>query len=358
MFKTLDRYVVKEMLVPLILGTLVVVVMFQANWLIALYKEFQLDRVPPGAILQYILLKTPGFLQLTLPVGVALASSLAVSRMARESELTAIRGAGAPIRRIVVPIMFMGALVAGVNFFIGDYVMPRTEPRAKQLQTEIGMLGTLQPIKQNVMINLDRYAAFFGSVVANQERIDLDDILLIERKGSEDILLVTAKRGVYENGLWTIQEPVTVALRGGTVLTFEPKKDPLIIRERISVPQFFLTPQPEEQTTRQLLVLMSEARKQGRETTWLEVALHMKIAVPLTCLVFALTGPVMAVAFVRRGPFVGVLLSLLVVLLYYNLFVISTQILGRNAWVAPWLAAWAPNLLLLFMGAIWLRKLE
>lgn len=346
------------MFVPLVMGTLLVVVMFQANWLIALYKDFQLDRVPPSAILQYILLKTPGFLQLTLPVGVALASSLAISRLARESELAAIRVAGTPIRRVIVPVMVVGLLMSVLNFAIGDRVMPRTEPRAKQLQTEIGMLGTLQPIKQNVMINLDRYAAFFGSVVANQDRIDLDDILLIERRSNQDILLVSSDRGTYENGLWTIQKPVTVALRGGTVMTFEPKAEPLIIRERISVPQFFLTPDPEEQTTEQLLKILDEGRRIGRDTTWTEVVLHTKFSVPLTCFVFALTGSVMAVAFVRRGPFVGVLLSLLVVLIYYNLFVISTQILGRNAWIEPWVAAWTPNILLLTVGALWLRKLE
>lgn len=356
--KSLDRYVLKEMLVPLILGTVVVVVMFQANWLIALYKEFKLDRVPVAAILQYILLKTPGFLIMTLPVGMALASSLAISRLARESELTAIRGAGVPIRRILYPVLLLGLLVSAANFAVGEYVMPKSERKARQLQTEIGLLGSLQPIKQNVMIQLDRYAAYFGSVVANGDTITLTDILLVERRSSTELLLVRAPQGTYINGEWTIQKPVTITMSGATVVTFEPASKPMIIRERISVPQFFLTTQPDEQSVGEIRQAIDQGRKQFRETSNLEVALQVKYSVPATCLIFALTGPVLSVAFVRRGPFVGVLLSLVAVLVYYNLFIISTQILGRNGWVSPAVSAWVPNLILLVIGGLWLRKLE
>lgn len=356
--RTLDRYLIKEMIVPLLLGTLVVVVMFQANWLIALYREFKLDRVPAQAVAQYILLKTPGFLQMTLPVGIALASSLALSRLARESELTAIRGAGVPIRRILVPVLALGLLVSAANFAVGEYVMPRTEKRARQLQTEIGMLGSMQPLKQNVMISLDRYAAFFAGVSAQGDRIELNDITLIENRGNGETLVIRAPRGTYENGDWAIQQPTTLLFRGATVISFETATKPLRIFERISVPQFFLTQQAEEKTIEELRQSIDQGKRQRMDTTFAEVTLHSKYAVPASCLVFALTGPVMAIAFVRRGPFVGVLLSLVVTLLYYNLYIIGTQIIGRNGWLPPLASAWLPNLLLLIGGLLWLRRLE
>lgn len=74
--KTLDRYIIRELIVPFLIGTVAVVLMFQANTLIYMMKTYSVSNVPPLALAQIILYKTPDFLRMTLPVGMALASSL------------------------------------------------------------------------------------------------------------------------------------------------------------------------------------------------------------------------------------------------------------------------------------------
>ena len=53
-----------------------------------------------------------------------------------------------------------------------------------------------------------------------------------------------------------------------------------------------------------------------------------------------------------------VILLLLMVLLYYNVFVISTEIFGRNGWLSPLAAAWLPNLIFIIFAVLGLRRLE
>ena len=65
--KTLDRYIYRELVVPFLIGTIAVVLMFQANMLIYLFKNFSLSNVPTLAVLDMILYKTPYFLNMTLP---------------------------------------------------------------------------------------------------------------------------------------------------------------------------------------------------------------------------------------------------------------------------------------------------
>ena len=60
----------------------------------------------------------------------------------------------------------------------------------------------------------------------------------------------------------------------------------------------------------------------------------------------------------RNGGFVGVFLSIVIVLLYYNAFVISTEILSKIPQVPGWLAAWLPNILFIVAGVIAIRRLE
>src|SRR5579859_208265 len=108
----------RELLVPFLLGTVAVVLMFQANLLIFLFKTFSLSSVPISGIAKLLLYKTPFFLNMTLPVGTALATSLAMSRLTRESELTAFRAAGAPILRVMLPISLFGMLVGFANYYL------------------------------------------------------------------------------------------------------------------------------------------------------------------------------------------------------------------------------------------------
>ena len=139
-----------------------------------------------------------------------------------------------------------------------------------------------------------------------------------------------------------------------TLLTVEA----CVARLWISVPELFTQPQPEEQTAEQLKAQIEAGKRNRADTTALEVAYHVKFSVPAACLVFAITGPVFAVWLSRSGPFVGVLLSIVLVLLYWNFFVISTEIVGRNGWLPAWSAAWLPNMVFLALGLMALRRAE
>src|SRR5690349_4614246 len=106
--------------------------MFQANTLIYQLKTFSLSAVPIDGLLKLITYRTPEYLNLTLPVGMSLAASLAISRLTRESELTAMRAAGARILRVCMPIMAFGLLVSVGDYFITDRVMPKAASEARK----------------------------------------------------------------------------------------------------------------------------------------------------------------------------------------------------------------------------------
>lgn len=356
--KTVDRYVLKELIVPFLIGTLSVVLMFQANMLIFQLKTFSISAVPPEALMKLIIQKTPYFLNMTLPVGMSLAASLAISRLTRESELTAIRSAGARILRVCMPIMGFGIFVALGNFMLVERVMPKTEAEARQLQTQLAILGAAPEFKSNVVINLRNYAANIGSVSsAKDNTLQLNRILLFERPRVGEVVVISAETGTYRDGIWNIPGAIVWHVTGSTLTKMETGKD-VMINEPTTVENFFATPQAEEQTAEQLLKAIDEGKRAGWDTTRLQVAYHVRFAIPASCIIFALVAPVFAVWFARSGGFFGVLLSIILVFLYYNAHIISTEILGRNGWVSPWLAAWLPNLIFVAFGVLGIRRLE
>lgn len=356
--KILDRYVLRELVVPFLIGTLSVLLMFQANTLIFQLKTFSLSAVPPLALAQLILYKTPFFLTWTLPIAMSLTSSLAISRLAREAELTAMRGAGGSVLRVCMPVMAFGALVAVGLWYITERVMPQSQAAARKLETDLSVRGISPEFRSNVVVNLRNFTASFGSVTRGKGNVvQLSQILLFERPRVGEVVLYTAEQGEYRDGIWTLEDAKAWHIKGTTLTSFVPHKKP-VINDPISVESLFSPPGDDELTADQILAEIENGKKTGQDTTSLQVAYHSRFAVPATCLIFAVVGPIFAVWLARSGGFVGVLLSIVIVFLWYNAFIISTEILGRNALVPPWLAAWLPNILFAVFGILAIRRLE
>lgn len=358
--KKLDQYLIREMIVPFLIGTVTVVLMFQANTYIFLAKTLNLDNVPRKAVFQYIFFQTPTYLNMTLAVGMALGASLAFSRIARESELTALRASGARILRAIVPVMLFGVLVAFANFYMAERIMPSMTKRATELGYQIGVVAMTPDLKGNAVISLQNFTAAFGVVrKRGEDELDFDDAWLFEHptKGQERVYY--AKGGNYKSGLWTFNDTYVRMFDGLNVTAAQAKK--LTINQQILTESLFAPPIPEEETADELLQKIQLGRRTHSDPSLIkptEVKYQERFSVPVACVVFALVGPVFAIVFARGGSFFGVLLSIIMVLLYYNAFVISTEILSKWDVVPAWLAAWLPDILFAIIGAYAIRRLE
>lgn len=356
--KRLDRYVLKELAVPLLTGTVVFALLFMANDMIFIYKSFNVEAIPFIAILQMLLFKFPFWLNITLPIGTSLGCSLAISRLARESELTAMRAAGISISRVFRPLLFAGALMAVANFLIVEKVVPPSSKAYRKLVNEVGLLAAMPQFKQNVMMSIDRYSASFGSIQRlDNGKVLLRDIVLIERPRPNEITLYKSEEGTYQDGIWSVNAPTGLNLKGAILVTMETK-DKIIINEPVRIADLFAPPAPEETPTSELLESIKQAREHKQSTTGLEVKYHQKFSVPAACFIFAFTGAILAMRFSKAGPFIGVMVSLGLVWMYFNIYVITGDILGKYAWMPPIAAAWAPNVLFAVLSLIFVRRLE
>jgi lipopolysaccharide export system permease protein len=356
--RKLDWYVLKELMVPFLIGTISVLLMFQANQFIYLFKNVSLQNVPFSAFAQLVLYKTPYWANMTLPVGMALASSMAVSRLTRESELTAMRAVGARILRVIRPIAIFGVFVAIGNFYLVEMVMPPAEKQFNRLSQKVGVLGGIPTFNQNVGIKLKNWYVNFGVAQRGSAgNLILTDIILFERPQRGVVQITSAKRGTYAAGNWTFTDTYIWIVNGQELTVGKPGK-PVAVFDPIDIESIFGNPLSEEKTLAELKTAIASNKRNGLNTRSDEVQYHNRFAVPVSCLVFAILGPVFAVWFARSGAFVGVLLSMVLVLLYYNAWVISTEILGKNGWTSPWLAAWLPNIIFIVLGLFAIRRLE
>jgi lipopolysaccharide export system permease protein len=359
LIKKLDAYVLRELTVPFLIGTIAVTLMFVVNLLMGILEQISLQNVPREAILLGLLYRLPYFLNMTLPIGVSLAGSLAFTRLTRESELTALRAAGTPILRVVLPVAVFGLCVGVFNFYLVEKIMPKAELKFTDIERKVGMLGVMPKFKQNAVIYLKDYTASFGMVNrVGGDSLQLEQVVLIQRPRSDETDIYTADSGVYKDGVWTLHRPYGWMLKGLDLVGVHPQKDDMVIDQKIIIDDFFNPPTKETETTAELRAAIANARKVGNDTQELEVEFHTRFSVPASCILFACIAPIFAILFGRTGGFAGVLVSLFLVMLYYNMFMVSTEILGKSTGFPPALAAWLPNILLGAVGLYGLRRLE
>ncbi|MDX2064841.1 MAG: LptF/LptG family permease [Fimbriimonadaceae bacterium] len=357
--KKLDQYILREMLVPFITGTFVVVLMFQINAYMYMAKTYNLENVPFSAVVQYILFRTPEYLKMTLVVGTSLGASLAMTRLARESEITAMRAAGVRILRIVFPLFLFGNLVTLANYFLSEALVPDWTKRANAVLVQSGIMGLSKPtMKANAIIELDQYTASFGTVRRLGEyQVELSNVVLLEHIGAQKVSVLISPTGRYDRGVWRFSNATRYEFDGPDLLVMESKE--IVINQKIVIDSFLGgSGQNAERSIAELQEAIDSARKIGSDPRRDEIELQSRYSVPVACAVFSLVSPVFALLFARSGGFIGVLVSFVVVLLYYNAFVISTEILGRYPAVPVWVAAWGPDLLFAIAAVIALRKLE
>ncbi|MCU0315564.1 MAG: LptF/LptG family permease [Fimbriimonadaceae bacterium] len=358
MTKRMDRYMLREMIVPLLIGVVVIGLLFLGNEFMALFKQLEVTRVPTLSILQLALYRMPYWFTYTLPAGVSLAVALGVSRLVRESEVTALRSAGVSIKRILFMPVVVGLVGAGITWWLTEWVVPNTERGHQKLSAEVLAIAANPRFESNLMIRIPPYVARFGSVSRDDDsRLTLNDIFLAEQPKPGELWVYTAETGSYRDGIWRFDNAIFRIFQGPNVVSFEAGRS-LEINQKIDIPSLFMPASASTETAREVWEKIERNQSAGIATRELELLFYEKFAIPATCVIFALTSALMAVRFARLGPFVGVLLGFGLAALYFNVHVLGFQIIGRNAWAPPLVAASIPGGLYFLMALFVGRKIE
>lgn len=356
--KLLDRMLLSELVVPFLIGTLAVVMMLIGNMLFFYAEVFFAKGVPILAVLQMIVYHVPYLLVLTLPVATALSISLAVNRLARDSEIVVLRNAGASLWRIFLPLLLAGVFVSLVNLWLEEVVVPRAEGEFRRIRDRIVFMQSAPLLRSNVVFRLREYAFYIGMVERVEgNRAHLRDVQVWEMPVSGYARTILAPRALYDDGVWRLYDAqVHIYGHDGFAIDAHVKGE-ITINLRVALEDVLSTPLPEETRASELRRQAQELERAGIPAVRLWVAYHFKYSIPFACAVFALCSAPLALTFARAGSFVGVLLAIILVFLFWNTLLLA-RLLGNQGLLPPAVAAWAPNVLFTVGGLFILWRLE
>jgi lipopolysaccharide export LptBFGC system permease protein LptF len=134
----------------------------------------------------------PSFFQVVIPVTFLFGILLAFGHLAETNQITAMKAAGIPLKRIILPILGMAVVLTAVSFFVQDRLQPWGLARAdKLLFDDFPRRATLDMLQPGVMHEFGDWHVYIGESDRETGTLYNIDLVIPEPNG---VLLLHAKK--------------------------------------------------------------------------------------------------------------------------------------------------------------------
>jgi lipopolysaccharide export system permease protein len=151
-----------------------------------------------GTILQLVFYMSTTFIPLALPLAVLLSSIMAFGKLAETNELMALKCSGISLLRVMVPLMTVVAFISGMDFYISNNIIPRTNLKAKTLLHDVSAQRPALNIKAGVFFNgIPNYSIYVKR--KDKESNKLYDIKIYDhtRENGNDIVMTASSGNMH-----------------------------------------------------------------------------------------------------------------------------------------------------------------
>ena len=354
--RLLDRYLLRELLVPLAYclgGFLMFYIAFDLIFEIGRFQHLLfLD------VVEYYIVTLPEILvEQVVPISLLLASLYALTNHSRYNELTAMRAAGISLWRLSLPYLGVGVACGIAIFVLNELWVPKAAETSKNILDRCNNPG--QNLNWTGRLDFHNDAAQRHWIMAHFNRVTSEIIAPVVSWESPDgwSHSIFAKRAIYTNGQWRFFNAERWDRAAGdefplqttnSVYDISLPETPASIRTEIKVSA--LTPDEAAKgpqlSVRELLTYLHWHPHMDREKRWpsLMTQLQGRIAAPFTCLAVVLIAIPFGARSGRHNVFFGVAGSIFICFAYFILQKISFG-LGVAGYLPPFVAAWLPNIL-------------
>ena len=293
---------------------------------------------------------------------------LAIGRMAADSELVAMRASGISLFSVYRPILFMSLLLAAATTYLMTVTLPAGNKATSELQLAILKRNVNQQVKPRVFYDgLQERVLYVFESAENEDGwrgVFLADAVpgpeqqvIVGETGRINVTPGNGRPPVLMFGLADVHE---VDTNDPSTYRLQRLRDANIVIEDSLLRHnegLVLAKGVRSMTLSELVERAEVPGLPDQERNKTLVEIHKKFAIPGACLVFGLYGIPLGFRNRRSGRSSGFLISVTMFLFYYVMLGNGEEA-AVNGQVPPWLAMWAPNMLLVVLGTflLWRRN--
>ena len=355
--RILDRYVIREVLVPFVIGLLVFTFMLIIPFLIDYAESFISKGVPVLVVLRVMATLLPGALALTIPMSLLLGLLVAFGRLSADREFVAMQACGVSRLRLLRPVGVLSVLGWGATTYILLVAVPDANQRFREITFGVVASRAEGEVRPRVFFE------DFPDLVVYVRDVPISgvgwtDVFMADNRPGQPPAVYLARQGhvVIDRDEQTLEMVLENGARhtadaAGAYEVFQFDQLLLRLNPETVFPREGPPPGAREMSIAQLRVRAAELEREGFYPHSELFEIQKKFSIPFACLVFGLIGLALGVNNRRDGKLASFVIGVGVIFVYYVLLWFG-QSLVRGHVVSPWLAAWAPNIVLGGLGAL------
>jgi LPS export ABC transporter permease LptG/LPS export ABC transporter permease LptF len=296
-------------------------------------------------VVTLLVYSTPKFVYFIIPIAALLSVLVTFGLLARSSELTVMKACGISLYRASLSVVVLSLVFSAVIFGMEQRLLALANRQAEIVDSKIRGRAPRVFDAVNRQWVVGRTGAIYHYSYFDPERKELARLTIYEpREDNLGLVSATAADRAQYQGRWVGHQVRVGQFAAGSPqwTTFAERQLPL------EPPDYFESEQPvaEMMNVAELRRYVDEISASGLNVVHLAVELQHKLAFPFVTLVMTLLAIPFGVSTGRRGALYAIGLGIILALSYWivtSLFVA----LGKSGLLAPVLAAWTPNIIVL-----------
>jgi len=353
--RIIDRYVIREVLLPFAIALLVFTFILIVPSMMQYAEAFIAKGVPTTVVLRAMATLLPSSLALSIPSALLIALLIAFGRLSADREFVAMQACGISVARLLWPV----GVLSVVGWASTSYVMIEALPDANQAFRQIAFNVLAERAEGEVKPRI--FFTEFPDLVIYVRDIPPEggwnDVFMSDSTPGrpQAIYLVRHGRVALDAKRRTVEMVLEdgtrhVANSDGTYQVVKFARQVVSVNPDVVFPRGGPTKGDPEMTIAELRQRAAEVEREGMSSHNQIMAIHRKFAIPVACLVFGVIGLALGATNRRDGKLGSFVFGLGVIFAYYIPLTLGPA-LAKGHLIPPWLAVWAPNIILSLVGA-------
>ncbi|HTW60129.1 MAG TPA: LPS export ABC transporter permease LptF [Terriglobales bacterium] len=362
--RILTRYILREVTAHALIGVAIFTFVLFTRDLGRILELVVRASAPLPSVAEIFFFTVPLALTYTIPMSVLVGILIGLSRLAADSEITAMRASGMGVwsfLRVLSIFVIAAWLMALAN---GLYISPRSQAALGHLEDKLKGSQVSFEVQPRVFYEgFPKYVLYVQDVKSAQGAAVWKDVFMADISDATNPTITLAKEGiVVSEG----QDRLQLHLIDGSAHETDPK-DPnhyqISTFQQTDIPIDLPSTEnkPDESLPASVMdtgaLREKAAHSDPISARWYLIEFHRRFALPTACLVLALVGIPLGLSSKKSGKSGGFVLTILLVFVYYTVSLIGVS-LARQGRVSPWFGAWLADLVFLALGLFLLMRSE
>lgn len=363
--RILTRYILREVTSHALIGVAVFTFVLFTRDLGQILELVVRNSAPLPSVAQIFFFIVPVTLTISIPAGVLVGILIGLSRLAADSEITAMRASGIGVWTFLRVISIFAVAAWVIAMANGVFIAPLSQAAMARLQNRLKSSQASFEVQPRVFYEgFPQLVLYVQSVKAAQGAAIWKNVFIADTSTPAAPRITLAQQGILVS-----EGPETLHLHlvsGEThetdprdpnhyqISTFEQTDIPIAVPQAENKePEAAPVPQL---STVELWRQAHETRNPGTSRLCL-IEFHRRLALPASCLVLALVGIPLGLSSKKGGKSTGFVLTILLVFAYYSASLVGIS-LARQGKMSPGLGVWLADIVFFLAGAFLLWRAE